>query len=94
MAYPIDGYYSKQANDYVVIGFRYSSPDLEAGQTITSANITVPTGLNANGNYSISNNDVSQMIYGGTAGSDYDVSFLITISTGAKYTRYYKVIVY
>ena len=72
----------KRVNEKFAIGFEYISPDLEAGETISSASVTVPSGLTAVGSEVISGAEVSQIISGGTVDTDYVVTFLVTTSAG------------
>jgi hypothetical protein len=74
----------KRVNEKFAIGFSYSSPDLAAGETISTVTTTVTTGLTKEGSpiHPAGTNEVSQVVSGGTVGTDYNVVFLVTTSAG------------
>lgn len=73
----------KRVNEKFAIGFSYSSPDLAAGESISTVTTTVDAGLIKEGNPSkIGTDQVSQVVSGGTVGTDYNVVFTITTSAG------------
>lgn len=75
-------YISKKVGENWPIGLRYHSPDLENGQTIASAVVTVaPSGLTLGGQ-SIVDNRVEKWVSGGSAGVEYTVTFEVTMSDG------------
>jgi hypothetical protein len=73
----------KRVNEKFAIGFSYSSPDLAAGETISTVTTTVTTGLTKEGSPTkVGTDQVSQVVSGGTVGNDYNVTFLVTTSAG------------
>jgi hypothetical protein len=81
----------KDSGEKFAIGFRYISPDLNSGETITGAVVTGASGLTLVGDPVIVGNEVRQMISGGTLGQSYTVTFTVTISTGHIYVDYFEV---
>ena len=81
----------KRVNEIFAIGFSYSAPDLEAGETIITVTTTVGTGLTKVGDpgINITGDEVSQVVSGGTALVDYTVTFLVTTSAGYVYEDLY-----
>jgi hypothetical protein len=82
----------KRVNEKFAIGFSYTAPDLAAGQHIDAVVVTAGAGLSVEGAPAIIGTDeVSQVIYGGTAGTDYTVLFKVTTSAGYIYEDVYVV---
>lgn len=68
------------------VGFRYTSDRLDAGQTISSCVVSIsPSGLTEVGAPNISNNVVTQIVSGGTAGVEYYMTFTTTLSDGSNF---------
>ena len=65
------------------IGLIYYTPDLEMGETITAAVVTVsPAGLTVVTPATINSNEVSSEISLGVAAEEYKVQFKVTTSSG------------
>jgi hypothetical protein len=70
------------ADEKFYIGLKYRPPDLNVGETIISADATAsPAGLTL-GAVIIMENEVTVLVSGGTAGTEYLVQFKITTSIG------------
>jgi hypothetical protein len=80
-----DGYLEMRIGEVRTLGFRWRAPDLEAGETITEATITVlpVTGLTL-GTKVIASPIVTIPATAVTA-NDYIVTFFVTTSAGNKY---------
>ena len=76
----------KNKNEKFSIGLIYTSEDL-AGATIDSVVTSVlpANGLTLAGSPTIDGSTVIQKIEGGTPEKDYEVTFLVTLSSGVKY---------
>lgn len=62
------------------VGLTYIDPDLETGETISSATVAVtPTGLTLSA-VTVASPAVSAFVSGGTAGVEYTVLFKVTTS--------------
>ncbi len=74
----------KRVNEKFEVMLRYSYPDILSGETIVSANVSVPANdaLVPEGSPSISGNTVSQWISAGTSGNETSLTFLTTVSSG------------
>jgi hypothetical protein len=73
----------KRVSESWPIGFKYSGEDLPSGVTIASCAVTVsPAGLTVVASGTVSGDEVSSLISGGTAATDYTVKFLTTLSNG------------
>ena len=71
----------KRPNEKFAIGFKYTTPDIATGEHIDSVTATVDTGLTPEGSAAVIGTDtVSQVVSGGTAGSEYHVVFKVTTS--------------
>ncbi len=77
------------------VGLEYSSPDLEAGHTITAVETTVsPTGLTlGTPTIDVVNHIVEVLVSNGTAGITYTVQFKVTTSAGNIYKHPHRDIV-
>jgi len=65
------------------VGLRYFAPDLDVGETISSATVTVsPAGGLILGAVVIDGNEVSASIESGTIENTYKVQFKVTTSSG------------
>ena len=77
---------TKRPNEKFPIGLIYESPDLDEGASIISCTITIsPTvseGLKVSGSPLIDGNEVSQVVYAGEAGVNYNIVFKVTTSEG------------
>ena len=72
----------KGVNGKFPIGLRLASPDLESSETITAVAASVsPVGLTL-GTPGIDGDEVFVEVSVGTAGTDYEVQFKITTSSG------------
>ena len=70
------------------IGLRFEPEDLPTGETITNVDVSVdPVGLTLSGSPSISGDEVSEYISGGTVDVVYAVTFQVTISNGNKFEK-------
>jgi len=73
----------KDTLDEWYVGFKYVSPDLESGETISAVDVSVdPSGLTLSGAGVITGSSVAQFITGGTSGAAYIMTFKTTISSG------------
>ena len=72
----------KRVAEKFEVVLRYTNPDIESTETISTSVATAATGLSVQGAVVIAGTEVSQMIYGGTSGVEYKLTFLTTISTG------------
>jgi len=76
----------KSPNEKFAIGLKYIEPDLEEDETISTCVVTIsPSGLTAVGSPVITDNQVAQIVEGGTDGSVYKVIFKSTTSGGHIY---------
>ena len=76
---------TKRPNEKFAVGLEYISPDLTAGATITAVTCTLSPDdgtLMKSGVPVIDGSEVSQVIYDGTDGSEYNVIFKTTTSEG------------
>lgn len=77
---------AKKVAEEFQLEFRYTSDRLDAGQTISSCVVTSsPAGITLNGAATIDGNTVKQFVSGGTAGSEYYLTFTTTLSDGSVY---------
>ncbi len=80
---------TKRPDEIFSIGLKYISPDLEEGESISSASVSVspdnPSGVQAVGNAVIEQDNVAQLISSGVDGSEYYVNFTVTTSGGHIY---------
>lgn len=74
------GTIQKKVGELLHLGFRYSSPALASGETLTGVNISA-TGITV-GAGSISGREVTCAVSGGTAGTDYTIRFTVSSSSG------------
>ena len=74
----------KSPTENFPIGFTYSAPDLDSGESISSAVVTATTGLTV-GTPVVVSPRVTVRISGGTSGADYTVTFTITTSAANVY---------
>ena len=73
----------KNTLEQFYIGFEYSSPDLESGETIIAVDVSVdPAGLTLSGAGVISGNEVSQFVIGGISGISHIATFKTAMSSG------------
>ena len=85
-------YISLKTGEKMAIGLRYSAPDLESGETISTVACAVlpGTGLTLVGAEVIDGDEVSQVVHAVSAG-EYVVTFTTTISSGQIYLDDYTV---
>ncbi len=81
MATKTKGVIEKKVGERLTLGFRYHSPTLDDGETITGLSVTAQAGITA-GTGQISGREVYVPISGGTAGTDYTIRFTITTDQG------------
>jgi hypothetical protein len=81
---------SKRVSETIPIAL-YWRGYLAEGETISTVDVTVPTGLSKEGVGVIAGLKTTQTVYGGTAGMSYDVVFKITTSAGLIYEDIYTV---
>ncbi len=74
------GTIEKRAGEKYPVGFRYRSPDIPDGVTVDSVSVSAqPPGLTF-GSGQFSGNEVFAWVEGGTAGTDYTVTFTTVLS--------------
>lgn len=80
----------KESGEKYAIGFRYRAPDLQSGESITGATVTVsPSGLTLVGSPVIDGDEVRQVIEGGVDGDDYVLEFEVDTSASFTYIDHY-----
>ena len=77
----IQGTVNKGTGETFYVGFTYSAPDLDTGETITTATVAATTGITV-GATVIDGAEVTAPVSGGTANTNYTVTFTVTTSAG------------
>jgi hypothetical protein len=80
---------TKKPNEMFPVGLKYTTPDLDEGESIVGCEVTITPneqgGLRASGSPVIDTPIASQMIYSGLDGHEYYVNFKVTTSGGHVY---------
>ena len=79
----------KRVNEKFPIGLKYQAPDLEEGDTLASAIVSIlpseTNGLEVVGNAVVEEDEVTQTVQKGISGHDYYVTFKVTTTLGNVY---------
>lgn len=81
--------YYKRLDEKYPVGFKYKAPDIEKGETLSSAVVTVsPSGLSLDGSPVVTDDVVTQKISGGSSvGKKHVLKFKVTTSAGHVYVN-------